>query len=383
MKICFITTVKGTLRAFVTAQAEYIKKHHPDWEIYFVCTYDEEFANELPEFIHYVPLSISRGIDFKGLITVLKLTKFFKKEKFDMITYATPNASMYSSLAGRLAGVKKRLYCQWGIRYVGFSGTKRKIFKFLEKLVCTNSTYINAVSPRNRQFSIDEGLYKPEKAVVVGNGGTIGVDLTAYDMDKYDAYRKEKREELGLKDEFVFGFVGRLSKDKGTFELFKAAKKLSEKYKDFKLVCVGRSELEDVGFYDDLKDWVENSGTVILTGRKPKEEVVKYYATIDVYVHPTYREGFGMVLQEAGAMSCPVITTDIPGAGEVLVEGESCLLAKPKDVDSLVKKMEYLYNNQEYCRTLGRNARKYVEEKYNRETMLRNQLNRYEELLSK
>ena len=90
-----------------------------------------------------------------------------------------------------------------------------------------------------------------------------------------------------------------------------------------------------------------------------------------------------MVLQEAGAMSCPVITTDIPGAGEVLVEGESCLLAKPKDVDSLVEKMEYLYNNQEYCRALGQNARKYVEEKYNRETMLRNQLNRYEELLSK
>lgn len=379
MKVCFITTVHLTLEAFIVAQAEFIHKKHPDWEISFLCDYNENFEKSLPDYIKYIPVSMSRGVDIKGIKTVFTLKKLFKKEKFDMIIYATPNAALYASLAGKMAGIKKRLYCQWGIRYVGFSGIKRKIFKFLEKITCTNSTYVNAVSIINRQFAIDEKLYKPEKAVVVGNGGTIGVDLTAYDMEKYDEYRKEKREELGIKDEFVFGFVGRMSRDKGAFELLSAVRELSDG--NIKLLCIGSDELSANDVPEELKSWAESSDNVLFAGQKPKEEVVKYYAAFDVYVHPTYREGFGMVLQEAGAMACPVITTDIPGAGEVLVNGESCLLAKPRDVDSLVDCMKQLMEEREYCKTLGCNARKYVEEKYERNGMLENQLKRYEDIL--
>ena len=102
---------------------------------------------------------------------------------------------------------------------------------------------------------------------------------------------------------------------------------------------------------------------------------------MDVYVHPTYREGFGLVLQEAAAMGCPVITTDIPGAGEVLVDGQSCLLCKAKNVDSLYESMEKLLNDKDFCKTLGENARKYVEEKYERNTMVANHVKRYEEIL--
>jgi len=381
MKICFITTIPGTLRAFVIPQVEHINKVHPEWEITFICNNDKKVVDTFPEYINYIPVTMGRGIDLGGIKTVASLTNIFKREKFDMIVYATPNAAFYASIAGKIAGMKKRIYCQWGIRYVGFSGVNRLIFKFLEKITCSFSTRINAVSSKNRQFAINEGLYKEHKAQVVGNGGTVGVDLSEYDLSKHNEYREEKRSELGITDELVFGFVGRLSRDKGMLELFSATKKLSEEIQNIKLICIGRDELPAGILPADINEWLETTDKVIFTGRQPKEDVKKYYAAMDMYVHPTYREGFGMVLQEAAAMACPVITTNIPGASEVLVENESCLLVEPKNWQSLYETMRDLSFNKEKCQQMGAAGRKYVEERYERSIMVDNWLKRYEELL--
>ena len=161
--------------------------------------------------------------------------------------------------------------------------------------------------------------------------------------------------------------------------MLSAIRRLSQD--NVKLVCVGSDELSDNDIPLELKAWVKGSGIVIFAGEKSEKEVIKYYAAMDAYVHPTYREGFGMVLQEAGAMGCPVITTDIPGAGEVLVNGESCLLVKPKNVEELVAAMNKLYEDRAFCKKLGENARNYVEEKYERNSMLENQIKRYEDIL--
>ena len=111
-----------------------------------------------------------------------------------MVQYSTPNASFYASIAAKSAKVPVRLYCQWGIRYVGLSGISRKIFKFLEKIVCRKSTHIRAVSNGNMQFAIDEGLYRADKVKVIGNGGTIGVDMQKYDISKKNNWKKEIKE---------------------------------------------------------------------------------------------------------------------------------------------------------------------------------------------
>lgn len=58
-KICFITTVSITLKAFVLKTAEYIH-NNTDWEIYFICNKDDEFAAGLPKYIHYLPVNMER-----------------------------------------------------------------------------------------------------------------------------------------------------------------------------------------------------------------------------------------------------------------------------------------------------------------------------------
>ena len=157
-KICFITTISLTLKAFVLKTAEYLHEN-TDWDISFICSTDDEFEQMLPEYIHYYPVPMERGISVAGVKAMLEMMKIFKREKFDLIQYSTPNASLYASLAGFLAGIPVRLYCQWGMAFVGFTGLKRKIFKAEEKLVCSLSTWIEPDSYSNLNFAHEQGLY--------------------------------------------------------------------------------------------------------------------------------------------------------------------------------------------------------------------------------
>ena len=119
----------------------------------------------------------------------LRLRKLFTNEQFDIVQYATPNASLYASIACRLAGVKHRVYCQWGIRYVSSNGVIRTILRLIEKLTCINSTAIRPASWNNLDFAVSEGLYDKNKATVIGHGGTVGVDLSQFDVAKKEIYR--------------------------------------------------------------------------------------------------------------------------------------------------------------------------------------------------
>ncbi|MBQ8696379.1 MAG: glycosyltransferase, partial [Clostridia bacterium] len=306
-KICILTTISGTMKSFVVPTAEYLHREC-GYDVTLICHPDEAFAASLPEGIKYIPVSMGRGIDFKALGSIRELKKIFKREKFDMVQYSTPNAACYASIAAKGCRIPIRLYCQWGIRYVGLSGVSRIIFKFIEKLVCRNSTHIRAVSRKNMAFAVSEGLYTEDKAKVVGNGGTIGVDMNYYKPENKGKWRADVRSKYGIGgDEFVLGFVGRISTDKGCGELLSAFRSLCDERGDCRLMLIGSAE-DDGRIPAELIEWSRASDRVISAGRIAKEEMQEYYSALDILVHPTYREGFGMVIQEAGALGIPVIT---------------------------------------------------------------------------
>ena len=226
--ICFITTIPMTLDMFILKMSKYLYKNG-DYKITFISNNEEsEFKDKLPNYINFIPIKMKRGISISGITSVYQLYKIFKKEKYDLIQYCTPNASLYSSLAGRLAKIKNRLYCQWGIRYVGFKGIKRKIFKLLEKITCYNSTWIEPDSYGNLEFSYKEGLYDKSKSSVIWNGSASGVDLKKFDIEKKDLWKKEIRIKYNIDNELVIGFVGRIDRDKGINELLEAYRNLNK-----------------------------------------------------------------------------------------------------------------------------------------------------------
>ena len=159
-----------------------------------------------------------------------------------------------------------------------------------------------------------------------------------------------------------------------------AFKNISESNKSAKLLIVGPIE-DDCRVPKRLIDWANNSNSVVLTGKVDNADMKRYYSAMDVLVHPTYREGFGMVIQEAGALAVPVITTKIPGASEVMVNGESCLLVEPKNTEELQSAMTDLLLDVNKTKTLGDGAYKRTKELYNRPIMLENQKKEFLKLL--
>ncbi len=358
-KICFITTVSGTLKAFVLNTAKYIHEN-TDWDITFICNYDKQFKEKLPDYIHYLPVKMERGINLGGIKAIAELKRIFKKEKFDLIQYSTPNASLYASVAGKLAKVPVRLYCQWGMVFVGFSGIKRRIFKLMEKFICKLSTWIEPDSKSNLDFAHEQGLYPEDKGSVIWNGSACGVNLQKFDISQKSDYRKAIRSQYQIpEDAFVYGFVGRITRDKGINELLSAFKQLSPE--NSYLMLVGREEInKNIDF--DLFNWSKSSENVIYTGSTSVVE--QYLSAMDAYILPSYREGFGSGVIEAEAMGLPVIVSNIPGPTDAMLKDETGLVVEKADVKSLKEAMERIRTDRELYQSLASNTLAFAENNF-------------------
>ena len=358
-KICFVTTISGTLDSFVLNTAKYIHEN-TDWDITFICNYDKQFEEKLPDYIHYIPVKMQRGINLGGIKAIVELKRIFKREKFDLIQYSTPNASLYASVAGKLAKVPVRLYCQWGMVFVGFSGIKRRIFKLMEKSICKLSTWIEPDSKSNLDFAHEQGLYPEDKGSVIWNGSASGVNLQKFDISQKSDYRKAIRSQYQIpEDAFVYGFVGRITRDKGINELLSAFKQLSPE--NSYLMLVGSEEInKNIDF--DLFNWSKSSENVIYTGSTSVVE--QYLSAMDVYILPSYREGFGSGVIEAEAMGLPVIVSNIPGPTDAMLKDETGLVVEKADVKSLKEAMERIRTDRELYQSLASNTLAFAENNF-------------------
>lgn len=365
-KICFVTTVSVTLRTFVVDFAKYMHDHG-DYEITFICNPDGEFEASLPEYIRFIPVPMERGISLGGVAAMMRMVRIFRREKFDLVQYSTPNASLYASMAAWLARVPVRLYCQWGMAYVGFGGMKRRIFKLVEKTVCGLSTWVEPDSRGNLDFCHAEGLYPESKGSVIWNGSASGVDLEKFDISCRQQWRSRIRRTLDIPaDAFVCGFVGRINGDKGINELFTAFRSVLEKQPGAHLMLVGdpeKSETVDA----DLYDWAEQEARVHFCGYT--NVVEQYLSAMDVYVLPSYREGFGSAVIEAEAMGLPVIVSDIPGPTNAMVRDVTGLVVPMKDDAALEAAMERLLEDPALARRLAEAGHRFAADHFEQKTL--------------
>lgn len=366
-KICSVTTVDITMDPFILTQMEYMQKR--GWDVTIICNMKPAFEERIPEGIHYYNVFMERSFN---LLTAIKCTwkliEIFKKEKFAIVQYAATHAALYSSFASWLTCTPIRVQLQWGIYNYSEMGMSGHFYKFVEWLTCKFSTTVRPVSHMNLKIAVDEGLFKKGKGKVLGAGGTVGVDLNEYPLLEKTSIRKEIRVKYRIpRDDYVFGFVGRISTAKGNNELIRAFKRLISENKGISLLLVGQDE----GSVDrSLMKWAQGNNKVFVTGAIPHNNIPKCMAAMDCLVHPTYREGFGMVLQEAMAMAVPIITTNIPGPSEVIENGISGILIQAKNDEEIYRAMkEFAYNQKKYAK-YGLNGRKRVETHFARLVML-------------
>lgn len=360
-RICFVTTIYMTYKAFLKQLSQYLHDTG-EYDISLICADEQEVHEDVPDFVHYFPVKMERGVSLSMFESIKQIQVVLEKEKFDIVQYSTPNAAFYTSIAAKKAKVPVRLYCQWGIRYMGFEGWKRVLFKNLEKITCDNSTFIEVESDNIREFSLKEKLYTADRSCVIWNGSASGVDLSKFDISKKEQWNNEIRTKYDISEnDIVFSFAARLTADKGINELLEAFTNLVEKYDNIKLLVMGG--MDDSGsINNELVKIAKNSGKVIFTGSVP--DVERYYAASDVFVAPSYREGFGLVVIEAESMALPAIVSNVPGQIDAIVPNETGLDCVVKSASSLQEKMEKLILDTELRKRLGANAQKFVEDNF-------------------
>ena len=373
--IVSITTIAGTMESFVLESMMYMQ--HKGWNVTVMCNTNQHLLDRIPEGMDSVHVPMERSFSIgMSIKCTSQLIKEFRKRKPAIVQYGTTHAALFGSIAAWITRVPIRIHLQWGIYNYDEMGFTGKFYWFVEWLTCKLSTDIRPVSHKNLQVALDQHLFKEGKGKVLGQGGTLGVDLTKYPLADKESFKKQIRQKYGISDSsYVYGFIGRISKDKGNNELLEAFRNM--KNTNAVLLLLGPNEGT---INKDLQDWAEKSSNVVFAGRIDHDDIPKHLAAMDVLVHPTYREGFGMVLQEAMAMEVPIITTDIPGPSEVIEDGISGMLVPSHNAEALSSAMLEFYNNQEKYTQFCKNGRTRVEKCFDRPIMIENIYRDKEEL---
>lgn len=211
------------------------------------------------------------------------------------------------------------------------------------------------------ETSIRNNIYKKEKASVIWNGSACGVDLRKYELNRKTEWREEVREKFNIDDRaFVFGYCGRITRDKGINELLTAFREVLTQRNAYLMLIGGYDNAFSIN--QSLLSWAKSCPNVIFTGRT--NTVPKFYSALDVFTSLSYREGFGLVVIEAAAMEVPGIVSDALGQRDTIQDHISGLSVRTKNVEDVINAMVYCIDNPTKMREMGLRARKIVEEKY-------------------
>lgn len=159
-----------------------------------------------------------------------------------------------------------------------------------------------------------------------------------------------------------------------------AVKRLRNKYPMLRYKVIGGGPLETrlcrMAYSLGIDDCVE------FLGRQPHQRVMEHMANCDIFVLPSWNEGFGVVYLEAMAHGKPVIGCQGEGIEDFVEHGKTGLLVKPRDVDSLVEALDFLLSHPVEARAMGERARRVVLENYTWEKNAEKTIKVYKEVLN-
>lgn len=312
----------------------------------------------------YISFNLSREISFFGdLVAVFKAVKLLKKVKPDVINASTPKAGLIFVMAAFILRHSKIIFTLRGLRSDTLTGLKRHIVKASEYLTCNLAKKVIVISPSLREHAISIGVLKRNKSLVFGYGSSNGIDVDRFTVNKSNIAEADGlRNSIGVnKETLIFGFIGRIVRDKGIQEIYQAFKSLCAKYDNIHLVITGSFDEAD-SINNVLMEEIKNNKFVTLLPHSSKiENIICLY---DVLILYSYREGFGNVVLEASSMRKPVIVSDIPGARDTIEPNKTGFLVDPRNSTKLASTMEKYILEPELRFVHGNAGRERVESNF-------------------
>jgi glycosyltransferase involved in cell wall biosynthesis len=226
--------------------------------------------------------------------------------------------------------------------------------KSFGKYICNYSSHITAISNAAKQFLI-HSMSLPEDHITVI---PLGVDVAEFRPLKSEGACLKQR--LGLEDRTVILFVGRLTPIKGVHHLVKAFAKICRLHPEACLLIRGEGEQKKY-----LSKFIKDHGLehyVFFLPFFPRKMLPVLYSMSDIFVLPSLKEPFGLVLLEAMACGKPAVGTNVGGIPDIIKDGVNGFLVKTGQTGELAEKLEILIRDEEQRATMGYKARKIVED---------------------
>jgi glycosyltransferase involved in cell wall biosynthesis len=313
--------------------------------------------DEIKKTIAVHHFDIERNISFfKDFHALLQLTILFFKLRPNSIHSITPKAGLLAMFAGFIAGVPYRFHTFTGQVWASKKGFSRFFLKLLDKVIVVFSTQIFTDSQSQSIFLYSQGVVKLGCSKVLGPGSITGVDFQRFKPDS--TQRSTQRDDLNVDNlTIVFLYVGRITKDKGLFDLIAAMNIVSGQYPDAELWIVGPDE---AGIQQDLLMEVGVNTKVRWPGQTFHPE--HYMAAADILLLPSYREGFGSVIIEAAACGIPAIAYKTEGVVDAIVDGQTGVLVEKFNIDQFSQAMMRLIEDATFRSQLGLAAQKRSQE---------------------
>ena len=360
-KIVLIGTVASSFLIFRANLIQVLlKQQHVVYA--FISEYKEEELSKI-EALGAIPITyeLNRGginplADAKA---TYGLTKKIKEIAPDLVFSYFSKPVIFGTLAARLAKVPRVIGMLEGLGYAFTEQPEgltkkaqliKRIQVFLYKIALPQLDNIIFLNPYDPKDLLEAYHIKVKKLDVLGG---IGLDLVKYSHQPIE----------NIDSSINFLFIGRMLKEKGIHDFISAAKIVKQIYPEIQFTVLGAIDSSNPGALQQSElDRLVSLNIINYPGQV--DDVQKWIADSHVFVLPSYREGVPRSTQEAMAIGRAVITTDVPGCRETVVDGINGFLVEKWNPQALAEKMIYFIEHPEEIAIMGYESYKIAQDKF-------------------
>lgn len=307
------------------------------------------------------------------LWALLQLTRELRQSRPDIVHCASPKGLLYGGLAARLAGVKCLVLAVSGMGFAFTSGTRAGPRRKLIAAVYMASLRIVLRHPNctvivqntdDRRTYLEAGLASPKQLRLIPGSG---VDL-------------QKVVQAAIPKQPIVLFPARMLRDKGLAEFVDAARAIRAEEPGWRFVLAGAADYDNPTSIDAdaIRVW-QSQGIVEWLGHV--EDMAPLFAAASIVCLPSYREGMPKSLLEAAAAGCAVVTTDVTGCREAIIDGQTGDLVPVRNGSALAQALLTLMRDAPRRHQYGANGRRLAAERFSVTSVVQETLIIYRKLL--
>ncbi|CDH00889.1 glycosyltransferase family 4 protein [Xenorhabdus bovienii] len=325
-----------------------------NYDKYIICSDTEvvneqqkkEFINQFENFgIKIIWLKhLKRAIGIHDILACYELWKIFKKYNFDIIHTNSTKPGIIGRIVAKLSGCKKIIHTVHGISFHKNEKFIKRILFYLLEIFSLQFGHINISV--NKYYLKFYQLFFWKKTINIYNG--------------IDFNRLNENIDITLKNKKNILFVGRLDTQKNPLGAILAFDELLKKDSDIYFDIVGDGDLRK-----DCEDLVHKLGiekNVNFHGWS--NTPVKFYLNSSLFFCPSLHEAFGFTFVEAAFFKLPIISSNVEGIPEVVINKKMGLLSEPYNYKQMAENIYSILNNSSLSEEMGNYGKQFVKENF-------------------